>query len=101
MDRLFFTESRFRTEIDPPCGFINPVMRRIRVVFPAPSGPSSPTISPADRRKETSSTAANGTPAESGNIFRTFRQSIRGWDSVVMAWAVPGAVFRRSGPGGW
>lgn len=76
MERLFFTESRFRTEMEPSWGVINPVIRRISVVFPAPSGPSNPTISPAESLNETPSTAENGVPVGSKNIFRTFWQSI-------------------------
>ena len=45
--------------IVPDVGFKNPVIIRIVVVFPAPFGPSRPTICPVGIEKLTSFTALN------------------------------------------
>src|SRR5881396_1857882 len=50
--------SRSPSQIPPACGFRNPLTTLNSVVFPAPFGPSTPTISPGFTARSTPSSAA-------------------------------------------
>lgn len=58
-ERLCVAMSKSSTEIDPPFSPVCPVIIRIKVVFPAPFGPSSPRQVPGITSRDKSFTATN------------------------------------------
>src|SRR5687768_3667392 len=62
--------STFRS---PPSGRIKPAARRISVVFPAPSGPTSAVNAPCATSIETPFSASTLSPLSRRNVLRTFR----------------------------